>query len=188
MKWFDDLSNRWMLRRRGVEFEDYPRIAGRIYVRLDDDRSRIRFGNRVRINSGYVANPVGGTRTVLIALGGGEIVFGNHAGLSNVTIVASTRIQIGKHAFLGAGCSIYDTDFHSIHHHERIHGNTGVKSAPVTVGNRVFIGAHAIILKGVTIGDDAVIGAAAVVTRSVPAQEIWGGNPARFIRRIEPPG
>jgi len=57
----------------------------------------------------------------------------------------------------------------------------GVKQKPVAtlVGTRAMIGANATILPGIVIGKDAVIGAGAVVTRSVPPGETWGGNPAR---------
>ena len=57
----------------------------------------------------------------------------------------------------------------------------------VIIGNDVWIGFEAIILSGVTIGDGAVIGARSVVTKDVPAYHIVAGNPARVIRRIEPP-
>ncbi|MEX0777048.1 MAG: acyltransferase [Phycisphaeraceae bacterium] len=184
MKWLDDWHNRHMLRQRGVELDEYPRVRGRLFLRLDDPQSRIHLGLRVRINSGLLANPTAGTRMIMVALAGGQIDIGDDAGLSNATLIARTKIQLGRHVYLGAGCSLYDTDFHSIHHHDRINRNANVKTAPVTVGNRVFIGAHAIVLKGVTIGDDAVIGAGAVVAKDVPAGEIWAGNPARFIRNV----
>ncbi|WP_103192495.1 acyltransferase [Formosa algae] len=47
------------------------------------------------------------------------------------------------------------------------------------------MGASSIILKGVTIGENSIIGAGSVVTKSVPCNEIWGGNPAKFIRKID---
>jgi len=57
--------------------------------------------------------------------------------------------------------------------------------APITVGNNVYIGAHAIILPGVTIGDNVVIGAGAVVTRDIPSDCVAVGIPARPIRSLE---
>ena len=53
--------------------------------------------------------------------------------------------------------------------------------APVAVGDRVYIGARAVILPGVTIGDDAVVGAGSVVSRDVPPGVVVAGNPARKI-------
>ena len=58
------------------------------------------------------------------------------------------------------------------------------KCAPVVIEDNVFIGARCIILKGVTIGENSVVGAGSVVTKSIPANEIWAGNPAKFIRKI----
>lgn len=52
------------------------------------------------------------------------------------------------------------------------------------IGDNVLIGAHSIILKGVTIGNNAVVAAGSVVSRSIPANELWGGNPAKFIKKI----
>jgi len=54
----------------------------------------------------------------------------------------------------------------------------------VIIENNVFIGAHSTILKGVRIGENSIIGACSVVTKSIPRNEIWGGNPAKFIRNI----
>lgn len=54
--------------------------------------------------------------------------------------------------------------------------------SPVSIGNDVWIGCGAIILKGVTIGNGAVIGAGAVVTKNVPDYAIYAGNPARLLR------
>lgn len=54
-----------------------------------------------------------------------------------------------------------------------------------TIKKGASIGAAAVILGGVTIGENAMIGAGSVVTKDIPANELWVGNPARFIRKIE---
>ena len=59
-----------------------------------------------------------------------------------------------------------------------------VPCAPVVIGNRVWIGCNALVLKGVRIGDGAVVAAGTVVTRDVPANSLVGGNPARVIREL----
>ncbi|WP_377124240.1 DapH/DapD/GlmU-related protein [Pseudoalteromonas fenneropenaei] len=57
--------------------------------------------------------------------------------------------------------------------------------APITIGNKVFVGWGSIIMPGVTIGDNVVIGAGSVVTRDVPSNVVVAGNPARIIKTIE---
>ena len=85
---------------------------------------------------------------------------------------------------MGGGTKIYDTDFHWLNLEERIN-QPGGKTAPVIIKDGAFVGADCIILKGVTIGKRAVIGAGSVVTKSVPDGEIWAGNPAKLIRKLD---
>lgn len=54
---------------------------------------------------------------------------------------------------------------------------------PIIIGHHCWIGTNATILQGVTIGDGAVVAAGAVVTKDIPANEVWGGVPAKFIRK-----
>jgi acetyltransferase-like isoleucine patch superfamily enzyme len=68
-----------------------------------------------------------------------------------------------------------DTDQHELPNGELV-------AKPVTISDRAWIGARAIILKGVTIGEDAVIGAGSVVTTDVPARAVAAGVPARVLR------
>lgn len=82
---------------------------------------------------------------------------------------------------------IYDTDFHSLDPTIRLSKTMDIISAKwgkVSIGNHVFIGAHTTILKGITIGDNSVIGACSVVTKNIPSNEIWAGNPAKYIAKI----
>jgi acetyltransferase-like isoleucine patch superfamily enzyme len=62
----------------------------------------------------------------------------------------------------------------------------GYETAPIRIGDDVWIGRGAVILKGVSIGDGAIVAANAVVTKDIPPFEIWAGIPARFLRRREP--
>ena len=86
----------------------------------------------------------------------------------------------------GGGTSVYTTDFHSLDPIIRASKDDQKhsKSAHVVICDNVFIGAKCIILKGVTIGENSVIGAGSVVTKNVPANQIWAGNPAKFIKNV----
>ena len=76
---------------------------------------------------------------------------------------------------------ILDTDFHPL---ETPDGDPPRLAAPITFGDRVWIGARATILKGVELADDVVVAAASVVSRSIPEDGILvGGNPAVVLRR-----
>ena len=146
----------------------------------------MKIGKDVSINSHLVANPIGGqNKTVFCVTKGGKLIIGNRVGISNTAFYAAHEIIVEDDAVIGAGCKIYDTDFHSTIAEYRLNGNTNVMGKPVRIGRRSFIGGHSIILKGVSIGEQAVVAAGSVVTQSVPANEIWGGNPAKFLKKIE---
>jgi acetyltransferase-like isoleucine patch superfamily enzyme len=95
-------------------------------------------------------------------------------------------VQIGCHCLIAGGVRISDFDGHSIDAGERRNGLPApIESVKqVTVGNDVWIGHGAIILKGVTIGDRAIIGARAVVTKDVQADTVVAGNPARVVKSL----
>lgn len=74
-----------------------------------------------------------------------------------------------------------DNDFHRLVDNQWT--NEFIRNAkPIEVGNRVFIGSRAIVLKGVSIGDNAIIGAGSVVTQNVPACAMVAGNPAVAVK------
>jgi acetyltransferase-like isoleucine patch superfamily enzyme len=96
-------------------------------------------------------------------------------------------VTIGAHVSIGANARIYDHDFHPLDPElRRRNATSNVSTRPVVIGDDVFIGAHAIILKGVVIGARAVIGAGAVVSKDVPPGEVWAGNPARKVGALTP--
>ena len=104
----------------------------------------------------------------------GHDVFFNH----NDSITCSKEIDIGNNCMIANNVVIVDHD-HKLSNKGVI---DGLSSAAVKIGNDVWIGANSVILKGVTIGNGAVIAAGAVVNRSVPPNEIWGGYQLNALR------
>ena len=115
-----------------------------------------------------------------------SLIIGSNSGISNSTIFATKQIMIGNNVMIGADCKIYDWDFHSIKFNDRMaKPDTTVACKPVEIKDGAWIGAHSIILKGTVIGERSVIGAGSVVAgKIIGDDEIWAGNPARFIRKI----
>lgn len=169
-------------RWRGLELGDSIVFNGRPYLHRHPD-SRIRIADRVCLNSSLRSNPIGCARPVSLRTmrTGAEIILGPGVGLSGVSICAAQRVEIGEGTFVGADAIIFDNDFHAPAGEWNWGGFAPDNPRPVIIGRGVFIGARAIILKGVTIGDRAIIGAGAVVTKDVPARAIAAGNPARII-------
>ena len=98
---------------------------------------------------------------------------------SAVLIAERTRISIASGCLIGPAVQIFDSDFHRLEPELRTSGSH--LCAPVVLEENVFVGASVIILKGVTIGRNSVIAAGSVVARSVPANSIAGGAPARVL-------
>jgi acetyltransferase-like isoleucine patch superfamily enzyme len=94
----------------------------------------------------------------------------------NAEIVAAKSVSIGRDCKIARDVIIMDTDQHAL-------PNGDLVAEPVVIEDCVWIGARAIILKGVTIGHGAVIGAGSVVTRDVPPRAVVAGVPARILRR-----
>jgi maltose O-acetyltransferase len=99
---------------------------------------------------------------------------------NNACIIADrTSIRIGKGALIGTEFTVYDSDFHSVRPEARLDGD--YETAPVEIGENVFIGSRVTVLKGVSIGRNSVIAAGSVVNKDVPENVIVGGVPARVL-------
>jgi acetyltransferase-like isoleucine patch superfamily enzyme len=109
---------------------------------------------------------------------GDRVEFNNNAFLKS----EGAGIRVGADGLFGANVEIFDSNFHDLDPARRRGGTA--RMAPVEIEENVFVGMGVKILKGVTIGADSVIGAGAVVTSSIPAGVIAGGNPARVIREL----
>jgi acetyltransferase-like isoleucine patch superfamily enzyme len=94
---------------------------------------------------------------------------------NNSEINCYNFIKIGKNCTISESVIIRDCDNHLIE------GNKNT-SAPITIGDNVWIGLRAIILKGVTIGDGSVVAAGAIVNKNVPPYSLVGGVPAKVLR------
>lgn len=96
---------------------------------------------------------------------------------SNSTITCAENIKIGKRTMIGCDVDISDSDFHKITREDF----EVIK--PVLIGSHVWIGARAMILKGVTVGSGSIIACGAIVTRDIPENSLAAGIPARVIRK-----
>ena len=151
--------------------------------------SRIILGDDVRINSALRSNPLGCFQpSVLRTLApNAELRLAKRTGISSSVICAGKRITIGEDTLIGAGAMLFDNDFHALSSDGSWSEAYSESARPIWVGKSVFIGARAIILKGVEIGDYAIIGAGAVVTSNVPPCSIFAGNPAREVGKRRMP-
>lgn len=167
----------------GVRFGTDLHVNGLINVQVSR-RGLMTIGNSFRMNSGDNFNVIGRQQKCIFCIDG-VLNIKNNVGISASAIICRHKITIGNNVVIGGNTVIYDTDFHSLDSIVRgipDQDRAGALKAPVIIEDNVFIGAHSTILKGVTIGEKSIVGACSVVTRSIPANEIWAGNPAVFIR------
>ncbi|WP_298843458.1 acyltransferase [Clostridium sp.] len=135
----------------------------------------------------------------------GNISIGDRTYIGGGTIIISiNNVYIGNDVTIAWGCTIYDHNSHSIYWSERSNdtlqsledykrtGNfiknkdwDNVKSAPIKICDKAWIGFDCVILKGVTIGEGAVIGARSVVTKDVLPYTVVAGNPAQVVKTFD---
>jgi acetyltransferase-like isoleucine patch superfamily enzyme len=98
---------------------------------------------------------------------------------SNCEFNIGTKIEIGNNSLIASGCRFIDHD-----HGTKLGSLIGPQTsadAPIEIGSDVWLGCNVVVLKGVTISNGVVVAAGAVVTKSIPPNEIWAGIPARKI-------
>ncbi len=126
----------------------------------------------------------------------GYIKIGDRSYVGICHIVCRTGIVIGDDVLISWDVTIVDHDSHAVNWEHRkndvanwMQGKkdwANIATAPVTIGNKSWIGFGASILKGVTIGEGAIVGARSVVTRDVAPYTVVAGNPARVIKTLTP--
>ena len=110
------------------------------------------------------------------------------------------NIHLGKNVFINSGCHFQDQGgiyigdgtfighnvvLATLNHDLNPNSKEDMWPKPIHLGKKVWIGSGAIVLPGVTIGDNSVIAAGSVVTKNVPENSVYGGNPAKLIKKIE---
>lgn len=125
-----------------------------------------------------------------------EIIIGDRVFIGpNTSIMSNSRIEIKNDVMISWGCTIIDTDTHSLKSEERVSDVidwkkgpefkkwNSVKSNPIFIDEKSWIGFNSIILKGVILGQGCIVGAGSVVTKSFEKFSVVGGNPAAFIKK-----
>lgn len=107
---------------------------------------------------------------------GGQLELGSGFCNSDTKIRCKNKISIGHGVAIAHDVLIMDCDGHSVNGVEDL-------GKPIKIGDHVWIGSKAIILKGVTIGENSIIAAGSVVTKAIPSNVIAAGNPARIIKQ-----
>lgn len=179
------------------------RVAGPVSPNLRLSRLRIEDGGRLELEPGVVTERQPGNR-IWIHSGGslrlgrntwlrteyGEnaitvypdarIVIGRDSLLNGAMLTAKREIEIGAEARLAFGVRVLDADLHDLDR------ETPERIDPIRIGDRVWLGADCLVLRGVTIGDDVVVAAGSIVTRDIPARTLALGAPARPVRELAP--
>lgn len=129
---------------------------------------------------------------------GGSCSVGDFTLLNGALVMVEERIEIGSHCLISWNVGIADSDFHPLAPAERLIDAEALApffkgrpprpkltTRPVIIGDNVWIGMNATILKGVSIGDNSVVAAGAVVTKSVAPNTVVAGNPAVPIKTFQ---
>jgi len=169
---------------KGVQFEGKALFVGRPLISVAKG-ARLVIGDGVQVNSSLRVNPLACLQpSVLRAMvPGAQLILARKVGLSATVLCAGSSIEIGEGTIFGSGAMVLDNDFHVLSGDSDWADGRSKTARPIRIGRGVFVGARAIVLKGVTIGDRAVVGAGAIVTKNVPAGCIAIGNPARILSK-----
>lgn len=149
------------------------------------------FGVKITIGSDCMING-----TITLFNDNVEILIGDRVFIGpNTALMSNSKIEIRNDVMISWGCTLIDTDTHSLNSDDRktdvIDWKKGpeyknwnsVHSYPITIDEKTWIGFNSIIMKGVNLGQSCIVGAGSVVTKSFENFSVIGGNPASFIKK-----
>ena len=155
---------------KGVCFGKDPQLYGLEGVAIGD---RVNFGRRARLETHRTER------------GQGQLSIGSGTNIGNdFHVGAALRVLIGRNCMFASGVTVLDHDHDFADPFDARGAADGVTAAPTVIEDSVFLGEHAVVLKGVRIGNGSVIGANSVVTHDIPPLTMAAGMPARPIRRF----
>ena len=158
----------------------YPEIAIDFNSKIENNCSIVCIkGGRLTILKSHISSG-----TNIIADTGSTLSIDNSFIGRNCVITAKEKIIINKNCLIAEMVVIRDQD-HIVDIFAENTGREHFNVAPIEIKENVWIASKATVLKGVTIGKFSVVAASAVVTKEIPPYEIWGGIPAKFIKKIK---
>lgn len=92
--------------------------------------------------------------------------------------------SLGANVWITAGCRLLCHDASVIMINIMRHGHLD-QVGPIAIGNNSFLGNDVIVLPHIAIGANTIIGTGSVVTKDIPENTVWAGNPARFITTLD---
>lgn len=179
----------WLRRRQLASIDPTARIFWTAnFLNAQNRADRIHIGPRSMVRGELFVFGHGGRISV-----GSDCYIGEHS-----RIWSGVSVTISDHVLISHGVSIMDNLTHPIDPIARRRQVRAIYESghprqielddrPVTIERDAWIGAHALVLRGVTIGEGAIVAAGAVVTKDVPAYSVVAGNPARIIRTLTEP-
>ncbi len=148
-------------------------IGTRCHLYAEGEGGLLRLGKRVHL-----------AHDVELQARGAELIIGDHTSINPFSrVVAFDRVQIGSHVAIARFVTIVDHD-----HLPGVDGadKSGYATAPVVIGDHVWLADKVTVLKGVSIGDNVVVAAHTVVHKNVRPNSVIAGTPFRVVRELEP--
>jgi acetyltransferase-like isoleucine patch superfamily enzyme len=176
------IGARWAVRavfalKRGYYRLKYRRLSVAPDVEI---RGRIRLRRGIRVSIG----PRTRINKLVRFAGPGEVRVGADCLLNATWIGAWTTVTVGDRCLL-SDCEILDNNFHNLDPARRHDPPSPGTRGPILIEDNVWIGGHALVMKGVRIGRDSVVGAGSVVRADVPARVVVTGNPQQIVKRFD---